>query len=99
MTTTLYIRTANSRDNEAVFRQLSILRDYAEGHNLLVQGIYTDIYVRLRREGWQVNHKQVERIYYRGEDGRRPQPSHASRYPDPPGQDSVMRWTLSMTGS
>ena len=23
------------------------------------------IYVRLRREGWRVNHKQVERIYYR----------------------------------
>ena len=25
------------------------------------------IYVRLRREGWQVNHKKVERIYYRDE--------------------------------
>ena len=25
------------------------------------------IYVRLRREGWRVNHKKVERIYYRDE--------------------------------
>jgi len=25
------------------------------------------IYVRLRREGWQVNHKKVERLYYRDE--------------------------------
>ncbi len=25
------------------------------------------IYVRLRREGWRVNHKQVERLYYRDE--------------------------------
>jgi putative transposase len=25
------------------------------------------IYVRLRREGWQVNHKKVERLYYREE--------------------------------
>ncbi len=27
------------------------------------------IYVRLRREGWAVNHKKVERLYYR-EEGR-----------------------------
>ena len=25
------------------------------------------IYVRLRREGWVVNHKKVERLYYRDE--------------------------------
>ncbi len=25
------------------------------------------IYVRLRREGWRVNHKKVERLYYRDE--------------------------------
>lgn len=25
------------------------------------------IYVRLRREGWAVNHKKVERLYYRNE--------------------------------
>ena len=25
------------------------------------------IYIRLRREGWPVNHKKVERIYYRDE--------------------------------
>ncbi len=28
---------------------------------------YPRIYVRLRQEGWWVNHMQVERIYYRDE--------------------------------
>ena len=63
------------------------------------------IYVRLRREGWRVNHKKVERIYR--EEGlslrRRARKKatavpRASRCRGPASPDAVMRWTLSMIG-
>jgi putative transposase len=63
------------------------------------------IYVCLRREGWPVNHKKVERLYYREERlslrGRRRKKTAAalaSRSRGQPGPDSVMRWILCMTG-
>ena len=63
------------------------------------------IYVRLRREGWRVNHKKVERLYSGGRAlvSRRRRRKKAVAVPRvampiPPDQDSVMRWTLSMTG-
>ena len=64
------------------------------------------IYVRLRREGWPVNHKKVERIYYRDEElslrrRRRKKvaavPRVALPRPTPPGRCYAM--ASSMTGS
>ena len=48
------------------------------------------IYVRLRMEGWRVNHKKVERIYR--EEGL------SLRCRGPASTGAVMGWTLSMTG-
>ena len=55
------------------------------------------IYVRLRREGWPVNHKKVERLYYRDE-GLSLRRCPGSLCPSPRNQAVVMPWTLSMTG-
>ena len=55
------------------------------------------IYVRLRREGWRVNHKKVERLYYR-EERLALRRCHESPCRSPRNQDAAMRWTLSMTG-
>ena len=55
------------------------------------------IYVRLRREGWRVNHKKVERLYYR-EERLALRRRHESPCRSPRNQDAAMRWTLSMTG-
>ena len=58
------------------------------------------IYIRLRREGWPVNHKKVERLYYRNEGlSLRRRRCPGLPYPSPRNQDVVMPWTLSMTGS
>ena len=63
------------------------------------------IYVRLRREGWRVNHKKVERLYRdeglslaatRTEEGGGGPARRVAAGPPSPG--AVMRWTLSMTG-
>ena len=63
------------------------------------------IYVRLRREGWRVNHKKVERLYREeGLSWRRRARNKATAVPrvvlplsSQPG-GAVMRWTVSMTG-
>jgi putative transposase len=63
------------------------------------------IYVRLRREGWPVNHKKVEGIYYHDEGlslrrRRRKKLAAVPRValPRPVSPDAVMRWILCMTG-
>jgi putative transposase len=64
------------------------------------------IYVRLRREGWLVNHKKVERLHYREERlslRRRRRKKACGGAPGSPcrsrrNQDGVTRSTLSMTG-
>ena len=63
------------------------------------------IYVRLRREGWQVNHKKwngciiaTKGSRYSGDDGSRPRRCPESPCRNPRSQDAVMRWTLCMTG-
>lgn len=63
------------------------------------------IYVRLRREGWPVNHKKVELPIiarngsrFSGADGRRPRRSHGSRCPSPLSPGAVRPWILCMIG-
>jgi putative transposase len=55
-------RYRSRRQDDAVLR--TRIREIAESQR---RDGCPRIYVRLRREGWQVNHKKVERLYYRDE--------------------------------
>ena len=55
-------RYRSRRQNDAVLR--TRIREIAESNRRYG---CPRIYVRLRREGWRVNHKKVERLYYRDE--------------------------------
>jgi len=56
------LRYRSRRQDDAVLR--TRIRDIAESKRRYG---CPRIYVRLRREGWAVNHKKVERLYYRDE--------------------------------
>lgn len=56
------LRYGSRRQDDAILR--TRIREIAESKRRYG---CPRIYVRLRREGWRVNHKKVERIYYRDE--------------------------------